>query len=83
MRVIVDVLMIDAEHDTLLALAAHANVHIRIYNPQYSVGTSMLQRLGNLVKDFRAVNQRMHDKTCPRRVRNSRSNWCLKKSVAV
>ena len=62
-RVIVDDLMIDAEHDTLLALAAHANVHIRIYNPQYSVGTSMLQRLGNLVKDFRAVNQRMHDKT--------------------
>jgi len=62
-RVIVDDLMIDAEHDTLLALAAHENVHIRIYNPQYSVGTSMLQRLGNLIKDFRAVNQRMHDKT--------------------
>jgi len=62
-RVIVDDLMVDAEQDTLLALAAHENVHIRIYNPQYSVGTNMLQRLGNLIKDFRAVNQRMHDKT--------------------
>ena len=61
-RVIVDDLLIDAENDTLLALAAHPNVHIRIYNPKYSVGTGLLQRLGNLVKDFRAVNQRMHDK---------------------
>ena len=61
-RVLVDDLLIDAEHHTLLALAAHPNVHVRIYNPQYSVGTSLLQRLGNLVEDFRAVNQRMHDK---------------------
>jgi len=61
-RVIVDDLMIDAEHDTLLALAAHKNVHIRIYNPKFSVGTDTLQRLWNLVSDFRTVNQRMHDK---------------------
>ena len=61
-RVIVDDLLIDAEHDTLLALAAHENVHIRIYNPQVSVGTRLMQRLGHLLTDFRAVNQRMHDK---------------------
>ena len=61
-RVIVDDLLIDAKHDTLLALAAHSNVQVRIYNPQYTVGTSLLQRLGNLLEDFRAVNQRMHDK---------------------
>jgi len=61
-RVIVDDLLIDAQHDTLLGLAAHPNVFIRIYNPQYSVGTGLLQRLGNLIRDFRAVNQRMHDK---------------------
>ncbi|MGB5718339.1 MAG: phospholipase D-like domain-containing protein, partial [Gammaproteobacteria bacterium] len=61
-RVIIDDLLIDAKHDTLLALAAHSNVQVRIYNPQYSVGTSLLQRLGNLLEDFRAVNQRMHDK---------------------
>jgi len=61
-RVIVDDLLIDAKHDTLLALAAHPNVHVRIYNPQYSVGTGLLERLGNLINDFRAVNQRMHDK---------------------
>jgi putative cardiolipin synthase len=61
-RVIIDDLLIDAEHDTLLALAAHPNVHVRIYNPQYSVGTGLLQRWSNLIEDFRAVNQRMHDK---------------------
>ena len=61
-RVLVDDLLIDAEHETLLALAAHANVHIRIYNPQVSVGTGLWQRLGHLITDFRAVNQRMHDK---------------------
>jgi putative cardiolipin synthase len=61
-RVIVDDLLIDAEHETLLALAAHPNVDIRIYNPQYTVGTHLLQRLGHLITDFRAVNQRMHDK---------------------
>jgi putative cardiolipin synthase len=43
-RVIVDDLLIDAEHNTLLALAVHPNVHVRIYNPQYSVGTGLLQR---------------------------------------
>ena len=61
-RVIVDDLMVDAEQDTLLALAAHPNAHIRIYNPKFSVGTDTLQRLWNLVSDFRTVNQRMHDK---------------------
>jgi putative cardiolipin synthase len=61
-RVIVDDLLIDAEQDTLLALAAHPNAHIRIYNPKFSVGTDTLQRLWNLVADFRTVNQRMHDK---------------------
>lgn len=62
-RVILDDILIDAEHTTLLALVAHPNVFIRIYNPQFSVGTGSLQRLVNLVTDFRAVNQRMHDKT--------------------
>ena len=61
-RVIVDDLLIDAEHETLLTLAAHTNIHIRIYNPQVSVGTRLLQRLGHLMTNFRAVNQRMHDK---------------------
>ncbi len=62
-RVLVDDFLIDAEDNTLLLLAAHPNVHIRIYNPKYTVGTSFFRRIANLVFDFRDTNQRMHDKT--------------------
>jgi len=61
-RVIVDDLLIKARRRNLLALAAHPNVNIRIYNPKHSVGTNRLKRLWNTASDFRGVNQRMHDK---------------------
>ena len=62
-RVLVDDFLIDAEDKTLLLLSAHPNVQIRIYNPNVSVGVGFWQRLKNAVTGFRAVNQRMHDKT--------------------
>jgi putative cardiolipin synthase len=62
-RVLVDDFLIDAEDKTLVLLAAHPQVHIRIYNPNFSVGTSFFRRMANSVMDFRATNQRMHDKT--------------------
>lgn len=62
-RVLIDDFLIDAEDRTLLLLSAHPNVQIRIYNPNVSVGVGFWQRLKNAVSDFRAVNQRMHDKT--------------------
>jgi len=62
-RVLVDDLLIDADDRSLLLLAAHPNVHIRIYNPNITVGTSLLARMFNALTDFRGVNQRMHDKT--------------------
>lgn len=62
-RVIVDDLLIDAKDKTLLALAAHPNIDIRIYNPKSSVGVTLNKRLLNVVSDFRGVNQRMHNKT--------------------
>ncbi len=62
-RVIVDDLLIDAPDKSLLALARHPNIDIRIYNPQTSVGVPLQKRLLNLLTDFRGVNQRMHDKT--------------------
>jgi putative cardiolipin synthase len=62
-RVLVDDLLIDAPPEAMLALALHPNVEIRIYNPLHKVGTSSLKRAANLVTDFRAANQRMHDKT--------------------
>jgi len=62
-RVLVDDLLIDADDTTLLALNAHPNVEIRIYNPLHSVGISVWQRVLRLLTNFRASNQRMHDKT--------------------
>ena len=61
-RVLVDDLLIDAPDDTLLALAAHPSVDIRIYNPVHSVGVAWYSRLWTAVTDFRGSNQRMHDK---------------------
>ena len=62
-RVIVDDLLIDAPDKSLLALARHPRIDIRIYNPQTSVGVPLHKRLLNVLTDFRGVNQRMHDKT--------------------
>lgn len=62
-RVLVDDLLVDAEQRSLLLLSAHPNAEIRIYNPNLSVGVSLWQRIRNVVSDFRAINQRMHDKT--------------------
>jgi putative cardiolipin synthase len=62
-RVLVDDFLIDAEERTLLLLSAHPNVEIRVYNPNVTVGVGLWQRLKNAVTDFRAINQRMHDKT--------------------
>ncbi len=62
-RVIVDDLLIDAPDKSLLALAKHPNIDIRIYNPQHKVGTPFYKRALNVATNFRGVNQRMHDKT--------------------
>jgi putative cardiolipin synthase len=62
-RVIVDDLLIDAPDASLLALAKHPQIDIRIYNPKASVGVTLPKRLTNLVTNFRGLNQRMHDKT--------------------
>ena len=62
-RVLVDDVMIDAESQTLLLLSAHPNAEIRIYNPNLAVGVGFWRRVRNVFSDFRAINQRMHDKT--------------------
>ncbi|RJG04393.1 phospholipase D family protein [Noviherbaspirillum sedimenti] len=62
-RVIVDDLLINAPDKSLLALAHHPNIDIRIYNPKNSVGVTLARRAFNALTDFRGINQRMHDKT--------------------
>ncbi len=62
-RVLVDDTLIDAQDTTLVLLSAHPNTEIRIYNPNLRVGVNFWERMGNAFTKFRAVNQRMHDKT--------------------
>jgi putative cardiolipin synthase len=62
-RVLVDDLLLDAAAKSLVALAAHPGIEIRIYNPVHTVGVPRVRRLYNLLTDFRGANQRMHDKT--------------------
>lgn len=62
-RVLVDDFGVDATAENILVIASHPLIDIRIYNPQTKVGISRLKRFFNMAKDFRGVNQRMHDKT--------------------
>jgi len=62
-RVLVDDFLIDAEDRTLLLLSSHPNAEIRIYNPNITVGMSWWEKVRSVFSDFRAINQRMHDKT--------------------
>jgi cardiolipin synthase C len=62
-RVVVDDITLDVKDETLIALAAHSKVQIRVYNPKLMTGVSLLQKIINTITDFRGINQRMHDKT--------------------
>ncbi len=62
-RVIVDDLLIDAPDEYMLALDAHPEIEVKVYNPKHSVGVPKSKRLYHLVTDFHSFNQRMHDKT--------------------
>lgn len=62
-RLLVDDIMVEADADELLALDAHPNLSIKIYNPTANIGKNLPGKLYNLATDFRAFNQRMHNKT--------------------
>ena len=57
-----DDLLIKVPDKSLLALALHPNIDIKVYNPRHSVGTPVPKRVMNALVDFRGFNQRMHDK---------------------
>ena len=62
-RVIVDDIMVEADADELLALDAHPNLSIKIYNPTANIGKNLPEKLYSLTTDFKGFNQRMHNKT--------------------
>src|SRR6478735_7037776 len=62
-RLLVDDIMVEADADELLALDAHPNLSIKIYNPTANIGKNLPEKLYSLASDFRGFNQRMHNKT--------------------
>lgn len=62
-RLLVDDFMLEADGDKLLALDAHPNIEIRLYNPTANIGKNLPTKIFNLATDFRGFNQRMHNKT--------------------
>lgn len=62
-RLIVDDIMVEADADELLALDAHPNIEIKIYNPAANIGKNLPEKLYSLASDFKGFNQRMHNKT--------------------
>ena len=62
-RLLVDDFMLEASGEHLLALDAHPNLEIRLYNPTANIGKNLPTKLFNLTTDFRGFNQRMHNKT--------------------
>lgn len=62
-RMIVDDILVEADADELLAIDAHPNFSIKIYNPTTNIGKNLPEKLYSMTTDFRGFNQRMHNKT--------------------
>ncbi len=62
-RILVDDIMVDATPKELLALHAHENISIKIYNPNANIGKNLVSKLYSAAKDFKGFNQRMHNKS--------------------
>ena len=62
-RILVDDILVEADADELLALDAHPNLSIKIYNPTANIGKNWPKKLYSLATNFKGFNQRMHNKT--------------------
>ena len=62
-RLLVDDLLVEDDGQVLQALDRHPNIEVKIYNPNINIGKSLPQKLVNSARNFRSVNQRMHNKT--------------------
>ncbi|WP_400077281.1 phospholipase D family protein [Winogradskyella sp. R77965] len=62
-RILVDDIMVDADIQDILTFASHENITVKIYNPGVNLGKNILDKIQKFATDFRAANQRMHNKT--------------------
>ncbi len=61
-RIIVDDIMVDADIQDLLTFSSHENITVKIYNPGVNLGKNLFNKITKFATDFRAANQRMHNK---------------------
>lgn len=61
-RLLLDDLFASARKFGARAVAAHANIEVRLFNPFRAIGSSLLARLPELVFDATRLNVRMHNK---------------------
>jgi cardiolipin synthase C len=62
-RVLVDDIMVDAGAHEILTMDSHENIEIKIYNPGINIGKNIFEKVKKFATDFKAANQRMHNKT--------------------
>ncbi|MEP3838984.1 MAG: phospholipase D family protein [Algibacter sp.] len=62
-RVLVDDIMVEADAQDILTFNSHKNISVKIYNPGVNLGKNIFQKIGKFTTDFKAANQRMHNKT--------------------
>lgn len=62
-HLLVDDLLHDGDAQILLAANTLKNLEVKVYNPTINIGRSLPSKLAKLAVDFRAVNQRMHNKS--------------------
>lgn len=61
-RALVDGYLIDSNAEPLKQIVNHPNIEVRIYNPFRTSFWQRYVRYGELLLDFRRLNQRMHNK---------------------
>lgn len=61
-RLLMDDLYTGGQDELLLALAAHPNVEVRLFNPLPSRGGSLVMRVLFSLHEFGRINHRMHNK---------------------
>ena len=62
-RILVDDINSGSANTMLSALAAHANIQVRMFNPFRTRNPSFLSRAAQLVLEARRMNRRMHNKS--------------------
>ncbi|SFD16637.1 phospholipase D family protein [Algibacter pectinivorans] len=62
-RILVDDIMIEADAQDILTFNSHPNISVKIYNPGVNLGKNIFQKTGKFAINFKAANQRMHNKT--------------------